>query len=64
MDNENVYDFSNGRQLVLSKRILFLTLGNIRPENPKEYREYTFPQPCKQMVETGHFGSWELESEL
>ena len=60
-DDIFVYDFSNGRELILPKE-LYYTLGNIVKEKPK-YFKYTFNEAVNKMLETGHYGSWELKTE-
>lgn len=60
-DDLNVYDFSNGREIVFPKPIYYL-LGNVKQQPPKYYK-YTFKEAIDKMLETGHYGSWELKTE-
>lgn len=60
-DDEFVYDYSNGKDLKIPK-FFYYYLGDIQKVEPKYYR-YTFAQAIKKMLESGHFGSWELETE-
>jgi len=59
-DDENVYDFSNNRELVIPKEIYY-AIGGINTDNPKKYQKYTFAEARKKMVETGIYGCWDLE---
>jgi hypothetical protein len=60
-DDENVYDYSNGRQIKMPKIIYYL-IGDIRTDNPKKYMKYTFPEARKKMVDTGTYGSWDIDT--
>lgn len=60
-DDEFVYDYSNGKDLKIPK-FFYYYLGDIQKVEPKYYR-YTFAEAKKKMLESGHFGSWELETE-
>jgi len=59
-DDENVYDFSNGRELVIPKQLYYL-IGDIKTDNPKKYQKYTFAEARKKMVDTRHYGCWDIE---
>jgi len=59
-DDENVYDFSNGRELVIPK-VIYYAIGDIKTENPKKYRKYTFAEARRKMLDTGHYGCWDLD---
>jgi len=61
-DDENVYDWSNGRELVFPKAIYYM-LGEIEDEDGKIYR-YTFDEAREKMLDTGHYGSWDLKTKL
>jgi len=61
-DDENVYDHSNGREIKLPKQIYYL-LGDIKTDDPKKYRKYTFAEARKKMLDTGIYGSWDIETE-
>ena len=61
-DDENVYDHSNGREIKLPKQIYYL-LGDIKTDDPKKYRKYTFSEARKKMLDTGIYGSWDIETE-
>jgi hypothetical protein len=60
-DDENVYDYSNGRQIKMPKMIYYL-IGDIRTDNPKKYMKYTFSEARKKMVDTGTYGSWDIDT--
>jgi len=61
-DDENVYDFSNGRELVIPKP-LYYAIGQISTDNPKKYQKYTFAEARQKMVQTKHYGCWDLDVE-
>ena len=61
-DDENVYDHSNGIEIKLPKQIYYL-LGDIKTDDPKKYRKYTFAEARKKMLDTGIYGSWDIETE-
>ena len=61
-DDENVYDYSNGRQIVMPKQIYYL-LGDIKTDNPKKYQKYSFPEARAKMLKTKHYGSWDIETD-
>jgi hypothetical protein len=61
-DDENVYDYSNGRQIVMPKQIYYL-LGDIKTDNPKKYQRYSFPEARAKMLKTKHYGSWDIETD-
>ena len=60
-DDLNVYDFSNGRAIVFPKQPYY-NIGNVKTVKPKYYK-YTFEQAIQKMLKTGHYGSWELQTE-
>mgnify|MGYP003332574260 FL=1 len=60
-DDMFIYDYSNGRKIVFPKE-LYYAIGNVITKKPK-YFKYTFDEARKKMVETGHYGSWELKTE-
>lgn len=60
-DDEWIYDFSNGRELIIPKDIYYL-IGKIQTTKPRHYK-YTFEEAKRKMVETGTYGSWDLETE-
>jgi len=60
-DDLYVYDFSNGREIVFPKQ-LYYSMGNVVTKKPKYYK-YTFKEAVDKMLETGHYGSWELKTE-
>ena len=37
--DENVYDFSNGRELIIPK-VVYYAIGDIKTDNPKKYQKY------------------------
>ena len=61
-DDEWVYDFSNGREITFPK-VLYYLIGNIKTDNPKKYRRYTFEEARRKMVQTGNYGCWDIETE-
>jgi hypothetical protein len=61
-DDENVYDFSNGRELVIPK-VIYYAIGDINPDEPTKYKKYTFAEARRKMVDTGHYGCWDLDVE-
>ena len=60
-DDMFIYDFSNGRKIVFPKE-LYYAIGNVITKPPKYYK-YTFDEARKKMLETGHYGSWDLKTE-
>lgn len=61
-DDENVYDFSNGRELIIPK-VLYYAIGDIKTDNPKKYQKYTFSEARKRMLQYKHYGCWDLDVE-
>lgn len=61
-DDENVYDYSNGRRIVMPK-LVYYAIGDIQTENPLKYQRYTFPEARAKMLKTKHYGSWDIETE-
>ena len=61
-DDENVYDFSNGRELIIPKDLYYI-IGDVETDNPKKYQKYTFEQARRKMLDTKHYGSWDLDVE-
>jgi hypothetical protein len=59
-DDENVYDFSNNREIIMPKQ-LYYYFGDINPRDKKKYRKYTFKQAKEKMLSTGHYGCWDIE---
>lgn len=60
-DDVYVYDFSNGKNLMLIKQVYYY-VGKIKQEKPKIYKYY-FSQARKKMIKTGDFGPWDLITE-
>lgn len=60
-DDKNVYDFSNNREIILSKFIYYL-IGDINTHNPKKYMRYTFSEARKKMLDTGTYGTWDINT--
>lgn len=60
-DDENVYDFSNGRNIVLPK-VVYYAFGKVKTKEPRYYR-YTFDEARKKMLNTGVYGPWDLQTE-
>jgi hypothetical protein len=61
-DDENVYDFSNNREIIMPKQ-LYYYFGDINPRDKKKYRKYTFKEAREKMLSTGHYGCWDIEVE-
>jgi len=61
-DDENVYDFSNGREIIMPKQIYYY-FGDVKTDNPKKYRRYTFPEARDKMLKTSNYGSWDIETD-
>jgi hypothetical protein len=61
-DDVNVYDFSNNREVILPKEIYYI-LGDVNTTDPKKYQKYTFEEARAKMLETKHYGSWDIETE-
>jgi len=61
-DDENVYDFSNNREIIMPKQ-LYYYFGDINPRDKKKYRKYTFKQAKEKMLSTGNYGCWDIEVE-
>jgi len=59
-DDENVYDFSNNREIIMPKQ-LYYYFGDINPRDKKKYRKYTFKQAREKMLSTGNYGCWDIE---
>jgi hypothetical protein len=60
-DDVYVYDFSNGKSLMLLKEVYYY-LGKINQDKPKLYK-YSFLEARKKMLETGDYGPWDLITE-
>jgi len=60
-DDIFIYDFSNGKELQIPKEIYY-AIGNIKTLKPYYYK-YTFKEALNKMVDTGHYGSWDLKTE-
>ncbi|MFY8161273.1 MAG: hypothetical protein ACOVNU_08070 [Candidatus Kapaibacteriota bacterium] len=60
-DDKNVYDFSNGREIILPKFIYYI-IGDINTHNPKKYMRYTFSEARNKMLETGTYGTWDIDT--
>lgn len=60
-DDVYVYDFSNGKNLMLLKEVYYY-LGKINQDKRKLYK-YSFSQARQKMIETGDFGPWDLITE-
>lgn len=59
-DDMFIYDYSNGRKIIFPKELYYI-LGNVITKKPKYYK-YTFSEAREKMLETGHYGSWELKT--
>jgi hypothetical protein len=60
-DDLFVYDFSNGREIILPKTIYY-EMGDVKFTPPKYYK-YTFKEAIDNMLKTGHYGSWDLKTQ-
>lgn len=60
-DDVLVYDYSNGRKLEIPKG-LYYAVGKIKTTKPR-YFKYTFEQARKKMLDSGHYGPWDLKTE-
>ncbi len=60
-DDLFVYDFSNGREITLPKQ-LYYQWGDVKLIAPKYYK-YTFKEAIDKMLQTGHYGSWDLKTQ-
>lgn len=60
-DDVFVYDFSNGRNIIFPKEFYY-QLGKVIQKQPKYYK-YTFSEARRKMLESGHYGSWDLKTE-
>jgi hypothetical protein len=61
-DDIFVYDYSNGRQLVLPKNYYY-HIGDVKTRDKKKYRKYSFEQARKKLLDTGNYGSWDIETD-
>jgi hypothetical protein len=62
-DDENVYDYSNGREIVMTK-VIYYAIGDIQTKNPKKYQKYTIPEARAKMLKTKNYGSWDIETDM
>lgn len=60
-DDLFVYDYSNGKELIMPKK-QYYKLGGVKTIKPIYYK-YTFEEALNKMVDTGHYGSWDLKTE-
>jgi hypothetical protein len=60
-DDVFVYDFSNGRELIIPKELYYF-IGKIEMKKPIYYR-YPFDVAVEKMLSTEHYGPWELKTE-
>ena len=61
-DKTTVYDFSNGRELIMPKG-LYYAIGDIKEVKGKRH-EYNKSQARKMAVTKGNFGPWELDTKF
>ena len=57
-----MYDYSNNREIIFPKQLYYL-IGHVNTKDPKKYQKYTFEQARKKMLDTGNYGSWDIETE-
>ena len=62
-DDENVYDYSNDREIVMPK-VIYYAIGDIETNNPKKYQKYTIPEARAKMLKTKNYGSWDIETDF
>jgi len=60
-DDIYVYDFSNGRNLMILK-LFYYSVGQIQQKKPLYYK-YTFKKARIWMLKDETFGPWQLETE-
>ena len=60
-DDQLVYDYSNGRELVIPKDFYY-AVGKVKKTKPR-YFKYTFEEARKKMLDSGHYGPWDLKTE-
>lgn len=60
-DDVFVYDFSNGRELIIPKE-LYYYIGQIEMKKPIYYK-YPFDVAVEKMLTSKHYGPWELKTE-
>jgi rubrerythrin len=60
-DDLFVYDFSNGRKITFPKELYYI-LGEVKTVKPV-YFKYNFDEARKLMLDSGHYGSWNLITE-
>lgn len=56
-----VYDYSNGREIILPKQIYYL-IGKIEDKKPLLYK-YTAEEARNKMAKSMHYGPWDLKTE-
>jgi predicted ABC-type ATPase len=61
-DDKNVYDFSNGREIIMPKQVYYY-YGDIKTDDPKKYQRYTFQEARDKMSKTKNYGSWDIETD-
>lgn len=59
-DDENVYDFSNNRKIIMPKQIYYY-FGDINPKDKNKYKKYNFKQAKEKMLSTGNYGCWDIK---
>jgi hypothetical protein len=59
-DDENVYDYLNGREIVMQKEIYYF-FGKIDTKDKDRYRKYTFREAKEKMYSTGNYGCWDIK---
>ena len=62
-DDENVYDFSNNRKIIVPKQVYYY-FGKINPYDEKKYQKYTFEEAREKMLSSGHYGCWDIDVEF
>lgn len=60
-DDVFVYDFSNGRELIIPKELYYF-IGQVEMKKPIYYK-YPFDVAVEKMLSSKHYGPWELKTE-
>jgi len=57
-----VLDYANGKEYTLPAAFYY-NVGDIRPEDPDEYREYSRDEAMHLLLEHEHYGGWHIHGE-
>lgn len=61
-DDIFVYDYSNGREIIVPKR-LYYRIGQVVNKKGK-YVKYTKDEARRKMLKSGHYGCWDLDTKF